>query len=229
MLVMALYLVYVLLPQNKAPTPPQTHIPIQIEYIYPDKHLEEAHNYCDSLGFSTTFAILIDLTPHSGNFRFFGFNLETKDTLIKGLVAHGHCKSTENRYAQFSNEMGSNCSSLGHYKVGGQYEGSFGLSYKLHGLDTSNSNALNRYVVLHSHACIPDIEREDDICQSEGCPTVSPAVLEKLMPYLDQSNKPILLWIYKTSEEQTDEQVSQEDLQKRFELEYQRRDEGSQF
>ena len=196
MLVMALYFVYVLIPRKKQATPTRTHIPIQVEYLNSDKHMYEALLYCDSLGYRTDFAILIDLAPHSGNYRIFGFNLENKDTVIKGLVAHGHCQTTENRFAQFSNEVGSNCSSLGHYRVGSKYNGSFGTSYKLHGLDSANSNALSRYIVLHSHSCIPDEEWEDDICQSEGCPTVSPNVLEQLMPYLDNTSKPVLLWIY---------------------------------
>lgn len=219
---MALYFVYVLIPaKTKTPTL-KTHIPIQVEYINEDKHVDEALAYCDSFGYSKEFAILIDLTPHSGKCRFFGFNLETKDTLIKGLVAHGHCQSTDNRYAQFSNKIGSNCSSVGHYKVGGQYEGNYGISYKLIGQDSTNSNALNRYVVLHSHGCIPDEEREDDICQSEGCPTVSPTVLKKLIPYLDNTQKPVMLWIYGTSGKPQPAAESSEDLQKRFELEYQR-------
>lgn len=193
---MALYFVYVLIPKKQKPAPPKTHIPIQVEYINTDRHADEALAYCNSLGYRTDFAVLINLAPHSGKHRFFGFNLETKDTLIKGLVAHGHCQTTENRFAQFSNDIGSNCSSVGHYKVGEKYKGSFGTSYKLYGQDSTNSNAMNRYVVLHSHSCIPDEEWEDDICQSEGCPTVSPRVLEELMPYLDTTKKPILLWIY---------------------------------
>ena len=196
MLVMALYFVYVLIPKKQKAAPPKTHIPIQVEYINTDQHADEALTYCDSLGYRTDFAVLINLAPHSGKHRFFGFNLETKDTLIKGLVAHGHCQTTENRFAQFSNDIGSNCTSIGHYKIGGKYAGSFGTSYKLYGQDSTNSNAMDRYVVLHSHSCIPDEEWEDDICQSEGCPTVSPRVLDKLMPYLDTTEKPILLWIY---------------------------------
>ncbi len=219
---MAVYFVYVLTPAKTKIPPPKTHIPIQVEYVNEDKHVDDALAYCDSLGFSTKFAILIDLTPHSGNFRFFGFNLQTKDTLLKGLVAHGHCQSTDNRFAQFSNQMGSNCSSIGHYKIGGQYEGSFGTSYKLIGLDSSNSNALNRYVVLHSHSCIPDQEQNDDICQSEGCPTVSPTMLKKLIPYLDNTKKPILLWIYGENGNTSRTKQPEDDLQKKFELEYQR-------
>jgi len=210
---------YVLIP-GKNTKPPKTHIPIQVEYINKDTHVEEALTYCDSLGYRTDFAILIDLTKHSGNFRFFGLNLETNDTLIKGLVAHGHCQGAESRYAEFSNAVGSNCSSEGHYRVGSKYEGNYGTSYKLYGKDTSNSNAINRYVVLHSHACIPDEEREDDICLSEGCPTVSPNVLAQLMPYLDNSPKPILLWIYETADRVKVEREPTIDLQKRFEIEY---------
>ena len=149
-----------------------------------------------SNGYSTQFSLIINLATHSGRYRLFAFNLETQDTLIKGLVAHGHCKSTDNRFAQFSNEIGSNCSSLGHYKVGGKYEGSYGTSYKLIGRDSTNSNALNRFVVLHSHSCVSDYEQEDDICLSEGCTTVSPKVLQELIPYLDNTAKPIMLWIY---------------------------------
>ena len=196
MLVMALYFVYVLIPKKQKAAPSKTHIPIQVEYINTDQHADEALTYCDSLGYRTDFAVLINLAPHSGKHRFFGFNLETKDTLIKGLVAHGHCQTTENRFAQFSNDIGSNCTSIGHYKIGRKYAGSFGTSYKLYGQDSTNSNAMDRYVVLHSHSCIPDEEWEDDICQSEGCPTVSPRVLDKLIPYLDTTEKPILLWIY---------------------------------
>ena len=87
MLVMALYFVYVLIPRKKQATPTRTHIPIQVEYLNSDKHMDEALLYCDSLGCRTDFAILIDLAPHSGNYRIFGFNLENKDTLIKGLVS----------------------------------------------------------------------------------------------------------------------------------------------
>ncbi|MGB1039160.1 MAG: murein L,D-transpeptidase catalytic domain-containing protein, partial [Bacteroidia bacterium] len=49
----------------------------------------------------------MDLTTHSGNYRFFGVDLSTKDTVLSALVAHGHCKTTDHRLAQFSNEVGS--------------------------------------------------------------------------------------------------------------------------
>lgn len=196
MLAMALYLMYMLNYNSKQTSPPRTQIPIEVSYNNTSYLLDEAQFYCDSLGFRTDFAILINLALHSGNSRLFGFNLDTKETLIKGLVAHGHCKSTDNRYAQFSNAIGSNCSSLGRYKIGQKYKGKFGVSYKLHGLDSSNSHALERHVVLHSHVCIPLLPQDDDICLSEGCPTVNPAIFAELSAYIDQSDQPILVWIY---------------------------------
>ena len=91
---------------------------------------------------------------------------------------------------------GSNCSSIGRYKIAEKYSGSFGRSYRLDGLDKSNSNARLRSIVLHSHSCVPDIETGLKICQSEGCPTLSPALLDRLEPLLDQEIKPVLMWMY---------------------------------
>ena len=177
----------------------QSKIDIPIQYV-PDQQdtvtLQEAFSYCDLNGFSKEVVILVNLAPHSGNYRLFAINLFTQDTLLKGLVAHGHCKSVEGRYADFSNEIGSNCSSLGRYRIGGNYQGSFGNSYKLIGLDSCNSNAEARYVVLHAHSCIPNQEQEDDICLSEGCPTVSPEVLAELESLIQRASQPVLLWIY---------------------------------
>jgi hypothetical protein len=52
-------------------------------------------------------------------------------------------------------------------------------------------------VVLHAHSCVPDDENAPlPICQSNGCPTVSPNFLQTLAAYIDKSKKPVLLWIY---------------------------------
>jgi hypothetical protein len=37
-----------------------------------------------------------------------------------------------------------------------------------------------RFVVLHAHECVPETEIKDDICQSDGCPTVAPGYLQQL-------------------------------------------------
>ncbi|MGB3005404.1 MAG: murein L,D-transpeptidase catalytic domain-containing protein [Chitinophagaceae bacterium] len=113
-----------------------------------------------------------------------------------GLVAHGNCYQYWLEGRQYSNVVGSGCTSLGKYKIGNPYTGKFGYSYKLYGLDSSNNNAFERTVVLHSHSCVPETEINDEICQSNGCPTVSPGFLQQLKQIINTSKKPLLLLIY---------------------------------
>lgn len=151
--------------------------------------------YAKQKGYNTNYAFLIDMKLPSGSNRFFVYDFK-KDTAVKaGLVTHGYGPGDQR--ISFSNVPGSYCTSLGKYKMGNHYNGRFGLAYKLYGLDSSNSNAINRYVVLHSHACVPGWEvAPQPICMSQGCPTVAPAFLTELRTYLDKAGKPILLYIF---------------------------------
>ena len=158
-------------------------------------YLNELQDYANTKAYNPEIAVVIDMSIRSGKNRLFLYDLNSGEILLKGLCAHGHCGNYMKRTIHFSNVSGSNCSSLGRFKIGQKYHGQFGTAYKLHGLDTSNSNAYGRFVVLHAHSCVPDDETVTGICKSEGCPTVSPNMLNKLEPYLDRSDKPILLSI----------------------------------
>lgn len=155
---------------------------------------DSAKNYIRQKGFNTNFCFLIDMSLPSGQNRFFVYDLKKDSVIQKGSVAHGNCYGLPG--GTYSNKVGSGCTSLGRYKVGYSYNGVFGLAYKLYGLDATNSKAFERFVVLHSHSCVPDIEIPDEICQSNGCPTVSPVFLQKLKTSITASRKPVLLWIY---------------------------------
>ena len=48
----------------------------------------------------------------------------------------------------------------------------------------------------HSIECVPETQIQDEICQSDGCPTVSPGFLKQIRLIIDKSIQPILLWIY---------------------------------
>ncbi len=133
--------------------------------------LKDAKAYCQQNGFNESIAFFSDMNLRSGKKRFFVVDLNKDSVLHAGLVAHGHCQSYASRVPSFSNEIGSNCTSLGKYKVGYKYNGSFGTAYKLYGLEATNSNAFDRFVVLHAHSCVPDTESVVGICRSEGCPT----------------------------------------------------------
>jgi len=157
----------------------------------------QAKDYVLEHGFSRTHCFLIDMRVPSGKMRFFVYNLKKDSVELAGLVTHGSGSQTDAGELVFSNLSNSYCTSLGRYKVGKPYSGTFGLAYKLYGLDESNSNAFNRCVVLHAHDCVPSGEvYPGNICLSLGCPTVSPPFLTRLQDYLDHSKDPVLLWIY---------------------------------
>jgi hypothetical protein len=153
--------------------------------------------YLKANNFNTTHCFLIDMKIESGKKRFFVYNVLKDSIEIAGLVTHGSGIEGSDT-VQFSNQPNSLCTSLGKYKIGKSYNGKFGLAYKLYGLDKTNSNAFNRFVVLHSHSCVPNGEvYPHNICVSWGCPTVAPSFLEQLQAYIDKSAKPILLEIRK--------------------------------
>jgi L,D-transpeptidase catalytic domain len=141
---------------------------------------------------------LIDMKLRSGSNRFFVYDLKNDSVLQSGVVTHGRCNERWLTGRKYGNEPGCGCTSLGKYKIGNAYNGRFGLAYKLHGLDSTNNNAFKRFVVLHAHDCVPENEVWSDICQSDGCPTVSPGFLQELKTIINQSKKPTLLWIYES-------------------------------
>ena len=157
---------------------------------------EEARSFVKQKKYNEQICFLIEMNLPSGQNRFFIYDLKKDSVVNAGLVAHGNCFQYWLEGRKYNNVVGGGCTSLGKYRIGGSYQGKFGYSYKLYGLDTSNNNAFERTVVLHSHSCVPESPTADEICQSNGCPTVSPGFLEALKPIINRSGKPVLLWIF---------------------------------
>ncbi len=155
--------------------------------------------YAKANNYNTERVFLLDMTLPSGKNRFFVYNIKKDEMEASSLVTHGF---GSNMYEnddplEFSNVPESKKTSLGRYKIGKSYYGQFGLAYKLYGLDSTNSKAFERDIVLHSHKRVPEKETFPGyIIVSSGCPTVSPAFLAKLDNYIKASPKPILMWIY---------------------------------
>jgi hypothetical protein len=88
-------------------------------------------------------------------------------------VAHGKGSDPANfGFLQyFSNEMGSEATSQGAYLTGNAYQGKYGYSLRLDGLDPSNSNALARQIVVHTawYAEPRMVESFGKLGRSEGC------------------------------------------------------------
>ncbi len=154
--------------------------------------------YAKTNKYNERYCFLVDIKINAGKKRFFVYDLQKDSVVLAGLVTHGSGSGSSGDELHCSNIPGSNCTSLGKYRIGHSYVGKFGLAYKLYGLDQTNSRAFERFVVLHAHECVPEDEVYPlTICRSLGCPTVAPEFLKSLKKYIDASEKPILLNIYK--------------------------------
>jgi hypothetical protein len=165
---------------------------------------EEALSFCKANGYNTDFCILIDMKIHSGKYRLFVYDFKSKTVEREALCAHG-CgkgdKKSTGAQPLFGNEDGSLLTSLGKYKIGIRSYSQWGINvhYKLHGLETTNSNAFKRIVVLHSHSPVPAREMfplHMPMGWSFGCPVTDNETMTYLDEKLNNSKKSVLLWIF---------------------------------
>ncbi len=75
---------------------------------------------------------------------------------------------------------GSRASAPGLYRVGAQYQGQHGTSWRLQGLSASDWRAASRDIVLHAAGYVSP----GWAGRSWGCPAVAPATLAALRPWL---------------------------------------------
>ncbi len=117
---------------------------------------------------------IIDFSKPSTEKRLFILDLKKQEILYHTFVAHG--KNTGvNMATSFSNNKGSNQSSLGLFRTGESYQGKHGYSLRLDGLEKGfNDNARSRAVVMHSANYVSEdfIERHGRLGRSWGCPAV---------------------------------------------------------
>ena len=158
-----------------------------------------AREYLIKNGFNSDVCFMVDMSIPSGKNRFFVYNLDRDSVEFTALVSHGSGSYKPNCDDQlvFSNTPNSYATSIGKYKIGSSYYGTYGLSYKLYGLDSTNDKALERFIVLHADSYVPTKETYPyHIYESAGCPIVSPSFLTILGKYVTVSKKPMMLWIY---------------------------------
>lgn len=160
--------------------------------------------FCEERNFNKEISILIDMSLHSGVKRFILWDFQKDTILHSAIVSHGCCdhlwsSDLSRTNPIFSNIEGSHCSSLGKYRVGERGVSSWGvkIKYALHGLETTNSNAYERFIVFHSWDLVPEAEvYPDGSPEGWGCPSVSNESFLLVDEYLKDSKKPILFWIY---------------------------------
>ena len=115
---------------------------------------------------------MADFTKPSRDKRFYLVDTES-GSVTSYHVAHGrgsdpeHCGYVD----RFSNHPGSAASSAGAYVTGDFYQGKYGRSLRLKGLDDTNSNAAARGIVIHAapYAEPEVVDRMGKLGRSEGC------------------------------------------------------------
>ncbi|HTM96636.1 MAG TPA: murein L,D-transpeptidase catalytic domain family protein [Croceibacterium sp.] len=120
---------------------------------------------------------IADFGVHSSIPRFHFANLEN-GTVRSFLVAHGLGSDPEHDgwLNWFSNDVGSNCTSQGAYISWEWYTGKYGTSIRLGGLDPSNSNTLERAIVMHSAQYVTEahVAKWGKCGRSNGCFAMGP-------------------------------------------------------
>ncbi|MGB7408789.1 MAG: murein L,D-transpeptidase catalytic domain-containing protein [Pontixanthobacter sp.] len=115
---------------------------------------------------------IADFGLRSSEPRFHSVNLQSG--MVKSYyVTHGDGSDPEHDgwLNWFSNVHGSHCTSEGTYATFGWYTGRFGTSIRLEGLDETNSNALDRAIVMHRarYAEAAHVRRFGRLGRSNGC------------------------------------------------------------
>jgi len=115
---------------------------------------------------------IVDFSKPSDEERFFLVDLASGNVEAH-RVAHGRGSDPDHSgfVERFSNAFGSYASSNGAYVTGDYYDGKYGLSMKVRGLDWSNSNAEPRAIVIHNAWYAEDdmIPVHGKLGRSEGC------------------------------------------------------------
>lgn len=175
--------------------------------IYKEKYvskIKEAKQYVRLKQFDTSIALFINYQIHSGKKRAFLIDLIQQKAIDSFVVSHGCGDSPwgsdqSKTSPKFSNLPESHCSSLGKFKITQRGYSNWGINvkYNLIGMESTNSNALKRLIVLHGW---------DDVSNSEtfpngapegwGCPAFSNLAMTKLDSFFKSKSRPVLLWSY---------------------------------
>ncbi len=129
---------------------------------------------------------VIDYSLPSSQPRLFVFDLARQKLLFRELVAHGK-NSGGDTATFFSNDSGSEASSIGLFVTADTYFGGNGLSLRLKGLESGfNDMAWDRAIVMHGayYVSRQAIKLFGRLGRSWGCPAVRQEVASKIIKTL---------------------------------------------
>jgi hypothetical protein len=148
--------------------------------------LDALQQHQDSIGYRDSIGV-VDFSLPSRTPRFHLVNL-ADGNVRSHLVAHGRGSDPAHTgwLEHFSNDPRSNATSAGAYRTGSLYLGAHGRSMRLEGLDSTNSNALARAIVVHGAWYVNEqmIGRSGMLGRSQGCFAVADSSLPEIIARL---------------------------------------------
>lgn len=148
-------------------TPPRAEVPPLIAEALAalDEHSAEVAHH-DKIA-------VVDFSLPSSEPRFHLVDVATGRIERSWLVAHGSGSDPAGtgRVQRFSNRLGSNATSRGAYLTANPYDGKYGRSQRLIGLDPENDMAMDRAIVIHGAPYVDSalIPVQGRIGRSQGC------------------------------------------------------------
>jgi len=171
-----------------------------VEKVTLDQRADEALAYAQKHHLNTDYVLLLDYSIPSGTPRLFVWSHDRHQVVARTYAMHGLGGGSTAERPVFSNKVGSKCSSLGKFKVLKTHGTTLKRSYRLQGLERSNSNAFRRGIMIHRSTWVDKwckrkyIPLHGPSCQ--GCVTVSSRGMAYLERLIKSESKPILLWSY---------------------------------
>ena len=148
--------------------------------------------------------VIIDYTKPSNEERFYVLDLNKKKLVYSTRVAHSKNSGLEIPL-EFSDDPNSYQSSLGFFLTLGEYNGAYGYSLRLKGLEENiNANAESRAIVIHGGDIVDDeyIKKYGFAGRSLGCPVLPAALTKEIVNYIKHGR---VLFIYGNDEEYIEE------------------------
>ena len=147
--------------------------------------------------------IIIDYSKPSNEERFYVLDLNKKKLVYSTRVAHSKNSGLEIPL-QFSDDPNSYQSSLGFFVTLGEYNGAYGYSLRLKGLEENiNANAEDRAIVIHGGDIVEDeyIKKFGFAGRSLGCPVLPHSLTREIIDFIKHGR---VLFIYGNDEEYVD-------------------------
>ena len=150
--------------------------------------------------------IIIDYTKPSNEERFYVLDLNKKKLIYSTRVAHSKNSGLEIPL-DFSDDPNSYQSSLGFFVTLAEYNGAYGYSLRLKGLEENiNANAEDRAIVIHGGDIVEDeyIKKFGFAGRSLGCPVLPYSLTRQIIDFIKHGR---VLFIYGNDEEYIEDSV----------------------